>query len=354
MLFLPDVAVTSTPHLAASQGWTPAQPSRSCEPPATSPTTARRAPPRPVAAATTGSCPGPVHRRLIRTCQTIQNRYNACKQTDVFAEQIGGNSGCMGVAQGTVLMALLQPAPETYDLFDDVLLLAEGQVIYHGPRGQVLPFFESFGFKLPERKVPPSHHSRHSCGGSPDPVQMVSLLSECPVLENWTGTRRMIYYSTLCTHASQSVQLHDWTLHSVCACASICSASGQQGDTAAGPPGAGRGRLSAGSHLRQGPAPVLCAPCPPPTSFSPPPPSPLPNSWSPEGRPCLSPPHAVPLCMPLACLLAQLWTGATVACTSDRAVISSGRRGIGPALQVHPGVAFCRGVPPIQRGQTAA
>ena len=29
-------------------------------------------------------------------------------------------------AKGTVLMALLQPAPEVYDLFDDILLLCEG------------------------------------------------------------------------------------------------------------------------------------------------------------------------------------------------------------------------------------
>ena len=28
--------------------------------------------------------------------------------------------------QATVLMALLQPAPECYDLFDDILLLSEG------------------------------------------------------------------------------------------------------------------------------------------------------------------------------------------------------------------------------------
>ena len=27
---------------------------------------------------------------------------------------------------GTVLMSLLQPAPEVYDLFDDILLLSEG------------------------------------------------------------------------------------------------------------------------------------------------------------------------------------------------------------------------------------
>ncbi|XP_043723662.1 ABC transporter G family member 31-like [Telopea speciosissima] len=54
--------------------------------------------------------------------------------------------------EGTVLMALLQPAPETFDLFDDLILLSEGQIIYHGPRADVLKFFESLGFRLPPRK----------------------------------------------------------------------------------------------------------------------------------------------------------------------------------------------------------
>ncbi|XP_042491605.1 ABC transporter G family member 31-like [Macadamia integrifolia] len=54
--------------------------------------------------------------------------------------------------EGTVLMALLQPAPETFDLFDDLILLSEGHIVYHGPRADVLKFFESLGFKLPPRK----------------------------------------------------------------------------------------------------------------------------------------------------------------------------------------------------------
>ncbi|KAK6145270.1 hypothetical protein DH2020_022090 [Rehmannia glutinosa] len=48
--------------------------------------------------------------------------------------------------EGTVLMALLQPAPETFDLFDDLILLSEGYLLYHGPRSEVLQFFESLGF----------------------------------------------------------------------------------------------------------------------------------------------------------------------------------------------------------------
>lgn len=54
--------------------------------------------------------------------------------------------------QGTVLMALLQPAPEIFDLFDDVILLAEGHIVYIGPRKNVVEFFETLGFRLPDRK----------------------------------------------------------------------------------------------------------------------------------------------------------------------------------------------------------
>ncbi|CAL9782849.1 unnamed protein product [Musa acuminata subsp. burmannicoides] len=54
--------------------------------------------------------------------------------------------------EATVLMSLLQPAPETFDLFDDLILLAEGHIIYHGPREKVLEFFETLGFFMPSRK----------------------------------------------------------------------------------------------------------------------------------------------------------------------------------------------------------
>ncbi|XP_031487829.1 pleiotropic drug resistance protein 1-like [Nymphaea colorata] len=53
---------------------------------------------------------------------------------------------------GTVVVSLLQPAPETYDLFDDIILLSDGWIVYQGPRQSVLEFFETMGFKCPERK----------------------------------------------------------------------------------------------------------------------------------------------------------------------------------------------------------
>ncbi|KAL6645161.1 hypothetical protein ACP70R_016769 [Stipagrostis hirtigluma subsp. patula] len=53
---------------------------------------------------------------------------------------------------GTAVISLLQPTPETYDMFDDIILLSEGQIVYQGPRENVLEFFESVGFRCLERK----------------------------------------------------------------------------------------------------------------------------------------------------------------------------------------------------------
>ena len=53
--------------------------------------------------------------------------------------------------RNSVVTALLQPTPETYGLFDEVVLLRDGEVVYHGPREGVRPFFsEQLGFPIPD------------------------------------------------------------------------------------------------------------------------------------------------------------------------------------------------------------
>ncbi|OEL14622.1 ABC transporter G family member 50, partial [Dichanthelium oligosanthes] len=52
----------------------------------------------------------------------------------------------------TMLISLLQPTPEVFDLFDDLILMAEGKIIYHGPRNEARNFFDECGFRCPERK----------------------------------------------------------------------------------------------------------------------------------------------------------------------------------------------------------
>ncbi|XP_076956671.1 pleiotropic drug resistance protein 3-like [Bidens hawaiensis] len=56
------------------------------------------------------------------------------------------------VTDASILISLLQPTPEVFDLFDDIMLMAEGRIVYHGPRSNVLEYFEGFGFTCPERK----------------------------------------------------------------------------------------------------------------------------------------------------------------------------------------------------------
>lgn len=56
------------------------------------------------------------------------------------------------ISESTILVSLLQPAPETYELFDDIILMAEGKIVYHGSKSCIMSFFESCGFMCPERK----------------------------------------------------------------------------------------------------------------------------------------------------------------------------------------------------------
>jgi len=49
----------------------------------------------------------------------------------------------------TVVIALLQPSPEIFALFDDVMILNEGELMYHGPCSRVEDYFETLGFKCP-------------------------------------------------------------------------------------------------------------------------------------------------------------------------------------------------------------
>ena len=49
----------------------------------------------------------------------------------------------------TVVTSLLQPTPETFGLFDDVILIREGAVVYHGARAALPAYLASLGFTPP-------------------------------------------------------------------------------------------------------------------------------------------------------------------------------------------------------------
>ncbi|GMH43967.1 hypothetical protein BSKO_11901 [Bryopsis sp. KO-2023] len=56
----------------------------------------------------------------------------------------------------TTTVVLKDPDPETLFLFDDVLLLTDGNIVYHGPVQEAISFFESLGFSHPIGREPAS------------------------------------------------------------------------------------------------------------------------------------------------------------------------------------------------------
>ncbi|KAJ8525799.1 hypothetical protein ON010_g15315 [Phytophthora cinnamomi] len=51
-----------------------------------------------------------------------------------------------------VVIALLQPSPEVFSLFDDVMILNEGELMYHGPCDRVQDYFDGLGFFCPPER----------------------------------------------------------------------------------------------------------------------------------------------------------------------------------------------------------
>jgi ABC-type multidrug transport system ATPase subunit len=99
---------------------------------------------------------------------------------------------------GTALIALLQPAPETYELFDDIVLLTEGKIVYQGPRENVLEFFEAMGFRCPERK------------GVADFLQEVSDRPEFSMLNLETRNPNLTVFNVISQVTSRKDQHQYW------------------------------------------------------------------------------------------------------------------------------------------------
>lgn len=54
----------------------------------------------------------------------------------------------------TVISTIHQPRSSIFSLFDQLLLLSEGRVMYHGPASDAVPYFDSLNFRSPTRFNP--------------------------------------------------------------------------------------------------------------------------------------------------------------------------------------------------------
>eukprot|EP00906_Rhabdomonas_costata_P007609 RCo010896 len=55
----------------------------------------------------------------------------------------------------TLMISLLQPSPEVFGLFDHVMLLCKGHIIYYGPVNNAVPYFDALGYRRPREMEPP-------------------------------------------------------------------------------------------------------------------------------------------------------------------------------------------------------
>jgi ABC-type multidrug transport system ATPase subunit len=56
--------------------------------------------------------------------------------------------------QISIVCAIHQPRSSIWGLFDDIILLASGQVAYHGPRDQIISYFSNLGYNCPPNTNP--------------------------------------------------------------------------------------------------------------------------------------------------------------------------------------------------------
>jgi len=75
----------------------------------------------------------------------VTNGLDASTAYDVFNAMRAWTS----ITRGSCVAALLQPGPELFDLFDDLILLKDGAVVYSGPRDGVMAHFEQMGLYCP-------------------------------------------------------------------------------------------------------------------------------------------------------------------------------------------------------------
>ena len=93
------------------------------------------------------------------------------------------------------VIALLQPSPETVALFDDVLVMADGKMLYAGPIGDVENYFENIGYAPPD--------SMDVAGMSDRPGQRLASLDLLSVLilANWAFRLSPAIIDTGCSGA---------------------------------------------------------------------------------------------------------------------------------------------------------
>jgi ABC-type multidrug transport system ATPase subunit len=84
--------------------------------------------------------------RRIKFLDAISNGLDAATTYDII-QALKFITNTTGL---TTVISLLQPAPDVFYSFTDVIVMADGKIIYHGLTTKVLEYFNNLGYHCPE------------------------------------------------------------------------------------------------------------------------------------------------------------------------------------------------------------
>jgi hypothetical protein len=104
---------------------------------------------------TTAAPPPPDRQSLCSNARALfMDEISTGLDSAVTFDIVSGIRAWAKATRGTVVIALLQPTPEVFALFDDVIMLREGSCIYHGPRAEIGRYMATIGFQPPSTGAP--------------------------------------------------------------------------------------------------------------------------------------------------------------------------------------------------------
>jgi len=62
----------------------------------------------------------------------------------------------------TIIMVIHQPSSQVFEMFDKLLLMADGKMVYFGDRANVVPYFAGVGYKCRENFNPADYIRKYS------------------------------------------------------------------------------------------------------------------------------------------------------------------------------------------------
>ncbi len=66
------------------------------------------------------------------------------------------------IRQTSIVGSILQPSSEVFQLFDHIIVLDKGQIMFQGPRQDALPYFESLWYMGKKKKKKMAHVYIHT------------------------------------------------------------------------------------------------------------------------------------------------------------------------------------------------